>query len=116
MPIQQAKPIMIGFPPVLTSFTILVFKPIAAMAMTMKNLDMVLKGAKKLTSTPKLMLTVVIRLANTKSKMKKGNTDFMFTFLPSPFSFRARCIDKAKVIGIIASVLVSFTVMALSRV
>ncbi|MFA7074498.1 MAG: hypothetical protein WC234_04845, partial [Endomicrobiaceae bacterium] len=36
--IQQEKPINIGFEPVFTSLTMFVFKPIAAIAIIMKNL------------------------------------------------------------------------------
>ena len=44
IPIQQAIPIRIGLPPVFTSFTILVFRPIAAIAITIKNLDSSFSG------------------------------------------------------------------------
>jgi len=36
--VQQQKPIRIGFPPFLTSFIIFVFKPIAHIAIEIKNL------------------------------------------------------------------------------
>ena len=45
MATQQQKPVKIGFPPVLTSCTMLVFIPTAAMAMMIKNLLSSLKGA-----------------------------------------------------------------------
>ena len=38
MATQQQKPMKMGLPPVFTSFTMSVFRPMAAMAMTMKNL------------------------------------------------------------------------------
>ena len=38
IPTQQQNPMRIGFPPDLISFTISVFKPIAVMASTIKNL------------------------------------------------------------------------------
>ena len=38
IPIQQQRPMKIGFPPDLTSFTISVLRPIAAIAITIKNL------------------------------------------------------------------------------
>ena len=38
MQIQQMRPMRMGLPPVFTSFTTSVFRPMAAMAMTMKNL------------------------------------------------------------------------------
>ena len=40
IPAQQAAPMTIGFPPVRISFTMSLFKPIAAIAMTMKNRTM----------------------------------------------------------------------------
>jgi len=45
MPAQQQKPVKIGFPPVLISFTIFVFNPMADMAITIKNLLRSLIGA-----------------------------------------------------------------------
>ena len=45
MPIQQQKPNAMGLPPFLTSSTISVLKPIAAMAITIKNFDSSLMGA-----------------------------------------------------------------------
>ena len=38
MPIQQQNPIKIGFPPDFTSLTMLVFRPITAIAIMIKNL------------------------------------------------------------------------------
>lgn len=52
IPIQQQRPIKSGLPPVLTSFTMLVLRPMAAMASTMKNLESSLIGAKKSAGTP----------------------------------------------------------------
>ena len=45
MPTQQQRPMRMGLPPVRTSLTRLVLKPIAAIAMTMKNLESSLMGA-----------------------------------------------------------------------
>ena len=45
MPIQQQKPSAMGLPPFLTSSTISVLKPIAAMAITIKNFESSLMGA-----------------------------------------------------------------------
>ena len=66
IPIQQQNPIIIGLPPVLISLTILVFKPIALIAITMKNLLRVFTGLKIADGTPKLVATVVITDASTK--------------------------------------------------
>ena len=60
MPIQQQNPIISGFPPVLMSFTMLVLRPIAAIASTIKNLDSSLTGAKKVGETPMETATVVM--------------------------------------------------------
>ena len=55
---QQQKPMKIGLPPVLTNFTILVFMPIAAIAITIKNLDSVLSGVNTPAGTPTVVHTV----------------------------------------------------------
>lgn len=72
MPAQQQNPIKIGLPPVLISFTRSVFRPMAAIAMTMRNLDSSLKGEKKAELTPAWVQTVAIRDARMKNRMKKG--------------------------------------------
>lgn len=74
--IQQQKPMKIGFPPDFTNFIILVFRPIAAIAITIKNLDNVLKGVKTAASTPFIVHTVVMMEASTKNSMKNGNIFF----------------------------------------
>lgn len=48
MLIQQQSPKIIGFPPVFINFTMLVFKPIAAIAIVIKNLPASVKGVVKL--------------------------------------------------------------------
>ena len=45
MPIQQQNPVRIGFIPVLTSLTIFVFRPIADIAMMIRNLLSSFNGA-----------------------------------------------------------------------
>ena len=65
MPIQQHRPMKMGFPPDFTSFTRSVFSPMAAMAITMKNLLRVLKGANVELGTPATLQTVVMTDANT---------------------------------------------------
>jgi len=63
IPSQQQKPIKIGFPPVLISFIIFVFRPIADIDITIKNLLRFLIGA--VISTGRLN-TVVTTDASTK--------------------------------------------------
>lgn len=60
MPTQQHAPSAMGFPPVLMSFTISVFMPIALIASTMKNLLSSFTGANTEASTPRLTATVVM--------------------------------------------------------
>ena len=119
IPVQQQNPIMIGLPPVLISFTILVFKPIAAMARTMKNLLSSLMGAKTLESIPADAAIVVMTDAAIKYRINIGKICLMLTFFSSePFPFSLRVLIKAstRVMGMIARVRVSFTVTAVSRV
>ena len=61
-------------------------------------------------------LGVVIKDAPIKYKIKKGKIFFKSTFFPSFPDFFVRMKARTKVIGIIAKVLVSFTVTALSSV
>ena len=70
IPIQQLAPIIIGFPPVLISLMISVFNPIAAIAITIKNLLSSLNGVKKLVDTPQPTAIVVITDAPIKYKIK----------------------------------------------
>ena len=53
IPTQQQKPIRIGLPPDLMSLTMLVLRPIAAIAITIKNLLTVLNGEKKASGNAK---------------------------------------------------------------
>ena len=69
IPIQQHNPIIMGFPPVFTNLTILVFNPIAAIAIMIKNLDNSLSGVKKLAGTPMEVAIVVITEAPIKNKI-----------------------------------------------
>ena len=64
--IQQHAPIINGFVPVLISFTMSVFSPIAAIAITIKNLLNILNGAKKSAGTEHETAIVVIIEAITK--------------------------------------------------
>lgn len=65
-----------------------------------------------------MAVAVVVMIdAPIKNNIKNGNTCFMDTFsAPSPSVFRARKNASTNVIGMIASVLVNFTVTALSKV
>ena len=119
IPTQQEAPRRIGFPPDLTSFTTLLFRPIAAIAMIMKNLDSSFNGANTSAFTPRLIQIVVIIDAITKYRMNIGNAFFKlnpFVFCSVFAACLARTAASTNVIGIIASVLVSFTVTALLRV
>ena len=73
---QQQNPMRIGLPPDFTSLTISVLSPMAAIAMTMKNLDNVFKGANTVLLTPFMVQTVVMTDAKTKNRMKKGKIFF----------------------------------------
>ena len=63
---QQESPRIMGFPPVLTSFIISVFNPIAPIASTIMNFDRSLKGEKRDSSSPMDVSIVVAREARTK--------------------------------------------------
>ena len=66
MAIQQRAPRRMDFPLDLIMVMRLVLRPIALMAMMMRNLDSCLRGAKKLLLTPKEVRTVVSREARMK--------------------------------------------------
>ena len=70
MQTQQHRPTKMGFVPLLTSLMILVLRPMAAIAMTIKNLLSVLKGVNTLPGTPAAVQTVVITEASTKKRIK----------------------------------------------
>ena len=74
---QQQTPRIKGFPPVFTSFTMLLLSPIAAIAITMKNLLRVLSGAKNSALMPRFTAIVVTTDARTKYSMNIGNARFM---------------------------------------
>ena len=113
MPIQQDAPSRIGLPPDLTILTTLLFKPIAAIAIMMKNLDNSFSGANTSALTPRLLHIVVIIAAMIKYRINIGNARFRLKFpvdLPSFAADFARIKDRTSVIGMIARVRVSFTV------
>ncbi len=87
MPHQQQKPSRSGLPPVLTSFTIFVFNPIATIAHMIKNLLSSLIGSKTSDETPRFVAIVVMTEAPRKKRMKNGNTFENLKVVPSAFSF-----------------------------
>ena len=66
MAIQQMAPRRMDFPLDLTIATRLVLRPMALMAMTMRNLESSLRGVKKLLDTPREVSSVVRREARIK--------------------------------------------------
>lgn len=117
IPIQQQAPIISGFPPVFISLIMSVFKPIAAIAITIKNLLKVFNGLKTSGEIPFAVATVVIIEARIKYRIKNGNICLRDIFCSDcRDAFLVRINASTSVIGIIASVLVSFTVTALSSV
>ena len=73
MPVQQQNPRNSGLLPVFMSLTILLFRPMAAMAMTIMNLLSSLSGVKISADTPALRAMVVINDAIMKYSMNIGN-------------------------------------------
>ena len=117
---QQQNPRIIGFPPFLTSSTILVLSPIAHIAIAMKNLaSHFIAGTKAPEyatvnplsgSTPTSVVTIA---APTNHRMNHGNIYLKENpDSPEVFAFRARWNASTRVMGIIARVRVSFTVTA----
>ena len=80
MPIQQQKPVNMGFAPVFTSFTMLVLSPIAAIAIIIRNLLKSFKGA---IASAGSWNTVVTTDANTKKRTKYGNVFLRLKVDPS---------------------------------
>ena len=66
MAIQQRAPRRMDFPLDLTMATRFVLRPIALMAMTIRNLESCLRGVKKLLDTPREVRKVVKREARIK--------------------------------------------------
>ena len=66
MAIQQIAPRTMDFPLDLTIATKLVLRPIALIAMTIRNLESCLRGVKKLLDTPREVSSVVRREARIK--------------------------------------------------
>ena len=119
IPAQHIPPKTIGFPPLFISLITLLFKPMAAMDITIQNFDNSFKGLNVSAGTPALTATVVTTAAATKKIMNTGKAFQKLNFfaLLSFFVSFFACIRlKTRVIGIIANVLVNFTVTALSSV
>ena len=116
MPIQHIPPRIIGLPPDFISFIILLFNPIAPIAMIMQNLLKSFKGAKTFEGMPIFKATVVIKDAIIKYIINTGNDFFKSKSTSSSYEVRDFIIPSTKVIGMMARVLVSFTVTALSSV
>ena len=108
-----------GFPPDFINFITLLFRPMAAIAIMMRNLDSSFSGANTSALIPILIHAVVIIAAMMKYKINIGNDLFMLKFpVFSPFTDAdfAWIRDNTSVIGMIASVRVSLTVTALFNV
>ena len=87
IPIQQEAPRRSGFPPDFINFITLLFRPMAAMAIMMKNLDSSFSGANTSALIPILIHAVVIIAAMMKYKINIGNALFMLKFPAfSPFT------------------------------
>ena len=84
--IQQIKPKIIGLPPFLINLITFVFKPIATIARTIKNLLNSLNGVKNSAEMPAEMETVVMTEAAIKYRMKNGKICFRLTLLPEALS------------------------------
>ena len=78
-----------GLPPVLISLMMSVFKPMAAIAITIKNLLNVFKGSKTAAETPIPVRMVVIMDAKRKYRINLGKDLPMPAVLPVVLFFRA---------------------------
>ena len=81
MDIKHTPPRARGFAPDFKSLTISLLKPMADIAITIKNFDKSLKGLKNPISTPWARAIVVIKLARTKYIIKNGKICFIDIFL-----------------------------------
>lgn len=89
MPPQQQKPSRMGLAPVRISLMMLVFRPMAAIAMIIRNLLKFLRGS---VTAPGRLKTVVTTEASTKKRTKKGKILRRSTWVPDAFfsSLRVR--------------------------
>ena len=106
IPIQQRAPSTIAFPPCEINFLISVLSPIADIAIIIKNFDKNFIVDKKEAGSGS---TVVKIDASRKNKMNVGKEFNTLTFSVFSFDF---IIPSTSVIGIIARVLVNFTIVA----
>lgn len=99
MAAQQQNPINIGLPPFFTNFTISEFRPIAAIAMIIKNLEQLFKKPNAASAAPmtaafsakNTLTSVVTADARIKYRMNMGKTFFRLKlFFASVFSFFIR--------------------------
>lgn len=107
MPHQQHAPRKIGLPPFLISFTMLLPRPMAAIAMMIKNLLSSFNGAKKDAGAPKRRAMVVITEARMNHNMNIGKDFFRLKpleLLPADLLLLARIRASTKVIGMMARV------------
>ena len=70
MPAQHEAPIIMGLPPVFISLTILLFRPIAAIARVIMNLLSSLSGSNAEDGTPLFIHIVVTNAAPIKKSIK----------------------------------------------
>ena len=86
IPIQQQNPSKSAFFPLCKRCKKFVLRPIAAIAIVMKNFDRFFAGRKTWLENPKLVQTVVKRLARMKKKIKVGKRLFTENFRSTPTS------------------------------
>ena len=106
IPIQQRAPSRIALPPWEIKFFMSVLSPIADIAIMMKNFDKNFMLDKKVSGRGKSVVTID---ASRKNKIKVGKAFSGFTFSTLSFDF---INPRTRVIGIIARVLVSVTIVA----
>lgn len=118
MEIQQHAPKNTALFPLLTSLITSVFRPIADMAITIKNLESFFRGENKDGFMPRLATNVLISDASMKKPIKEGSFLKKLLRLKTSALFLVSLADRykesAKVIGIIAKVRVSLTTVAIS--
>ena len=98
---------IIGFPPVFINLTMLVFSPIAPIAIVIRNLPVSVNGFVVLLS--RLNIVLIIE-ANKKNKTNHGNIFDNLTVVVDLLLERYKA--STSVIGIIARVRVSLTIVA----
>ena len=96
IPTQQEAPRRSGFPPDFINFITLLFRPMAAMAIMMKNLDSSFSGANTSALIPILIHAVVIIAAMMKYKNKHRKCSLYAKNFPAFFTiYRCGfCVDQ----------------------